>query len=183
MESRLTEMEEIFSNALESRLSPAERACVACHPPHEVELALENAKELERELENFTLPQPPEQPIAEPKMNACIGSYSGCAIYWNGEMQTCISMNGKDNVDPFEIGFEAAWEKIQSEHAETFRMPAACQACVMQDDCMHNCPARRFEGMGTTDTPDPYTCRYTYLLRLYRERRNNPEIPSSPSCT
>ena len=171
-----------FSNALAVRLSPAERACVACHPPSEVEMALENAKELEKELANFQLPQPPETPL-EPRMNACIGSYSDCTICWNGEMQTCVSMNGCHNVKPFEIGFEAAWQKIQAEHGETFRMPPACQVCEMFKDCMHNCAARRFEGTGTTQAPDPYTCQYTYLLRLYRARRNHPDLPQAPSCS
>ena len=171
-----------FSNALESRLSPAQRACVACHPPQEVELALENAKELEKELEHFKLPQAPAE-VNETRLQACIGSYSSASIFWNGEMQTCISMNGRRNVNPFEIGFEAAWAQIQSEHAETFRMPPACQACEMFRDCLHNCAARRFEGTGDNLTPDPYTCQYTYLLRLYRDRMNNPEIPQAPSCT
>lgn len=171
-----------FSNALESRLSPAQRVCVGCHPPEEVEIALENAKELEKELEHFQLPAAPDALPEKREMNACIGSLSGCALFWNGEMQTCISMNGRHNVNPFEIGFEAAWAKIQSEHEETFLMPLACQACEMKADCLHNCAARRFEGMGDCQTPDPYTCQYTYLLRLYRERMNRPEIPPSPSC-
>ena len=116
-------------------------------------------------------------------MNACIGSYSGCAIFWNGEMQTCISMNGRRNVKPFEVGFEAAGQQIQAEHDQTFLLPAQCQVCPMAGDCQHNCAARRFEGTGDNLTPDPYTCQYTYLLRLYRARRNNPDIPHAPSCT
>lgn len=170
-----------FSNALTSRLSPAQRACIACHPPEEVALALENAEALEKELADFKMPAAPAAP-QEPTMNACIGSYSGCAIFWNGEMQTCISMNGWHTVNPFEIGFEAAWQKIQSEHAETFRTPAACQACDLFNDCLHNCAARRFEGTRNPGEPDPYTCQYTYLLTRYRARRNNPEIPAAPSC-
>ena len=171
-----------FSNALESRLSPAERACVACHPPEEVALAMERAKELEKELANFVQPTAPAEPM-EPQLGACVGAWSSAAIFWNGEMQTCISMNGHRNVNPFEIGFEAAWAQIQAEHAETFCLPAACQACPMAKDCIHNCAARRFEGTGKTGEPDPYTCQYTYLLTLYREKMNNPEIPPAPSCT
>ena len=49
-----------FSEALQCRLSPAERACVACHPPEEVSLALERAKELEKELQTFQLPSSPD---------------------------------------------------------------------------------------------------------------------------
>lgn len=195
-----------FSNALVSRLTPAQRACVACHKPEEVEIALENAEALEKELANFVLPKAavcpsasaaanpvgngspvpqtaPESPNSAPEMNACIGSYSGCALFWNGEMQTCISMNGMENVNPLEIGFENAWQEIQKNHAQTFKMPPACQVCELKSDCNHNCPARRFEGMGSTQTPDSYTCQYTYLLKLYREKQNNPEIPQAPSCS
>lgn len=170
-----------YSDALASRLSPAERACVACHPPEEVALAMENAKALEKELEGFELPTAPEGEAAE-ELDACIGSYSSCAIYWNGEMQTCISMNGRKNTKPFEVGFEAAWQEIQAGHGETFRRPAACQHCAMAKDCLHNCAARRFEGTGSRMEPDPYTCQYTYLLRKYREGRENTRIPSAPPC-
>ncbi|MBR3494222.1 MAG: radical SAM protein [Clostridia bacterium] len=170
-----------FSDALQSRLSPAERACVACHPPEEVALAMENAKELEKKLAHFRMPTAPEEAL-EPEPDSCIGSHTGCAIYWNGEMGTCISMNGRHNVNPFDIGFEAAWAQIKAEQDETFRRPAACQACSMAPDCLHNCAARRFEGTGSPHEPDPYTCQYTYLLRIYRARQGGTETPQAPSC-
>ena len=170
-----------FSNALECRLSPAERACVACHPPEEVALALENAKALEKEEAGFRMPAAPADP-PPPQMDACIGSFSECVVYWNGEMSTCISMHGYHPVHPFETGFEAAWAQLKADHQATFRRPAACQACGMAHECLHNCAARRFEGTGSPFEPDPYTCRYTYLLRLYRARQNAPELPPVPSC-
>lgn len=170
-----------FSNALTSRLSPAERACVACHPPEEVALALENAKELEKELARFQMPAAPADPQT-PQMDACVGSFTECVVYWNGEMGTCVSMHGYQNVKPFEIGFEAAWAQLKAQHQTTFRRPAVCQACSMAHDCMHNCAARRFEGTGSPFEPDPYTCQYTYLLRLYKSRRKVEDVPSTPSC-
>ncbi len=170
-----------MSDALQCRLSPAQRACVACHPPEEAALAMENAKELEKALAGFQMPQAPaEAPPPEP--DACIGASSGCAIYWNGEMNTCISMNGHGNAHPFETGFEAAWAQLKAQQDETFRRPAACQACGMQEDCLHNCAGRRFEGTGSPHRPDPYTCQYTYLLRLYKARRNGADVPPSPTC-
>ena len=170
-----------MSDALQCRLSPAQRACVACHPPEEAALAMENAKELEKALAGFQMPQAPaEAPPPEP--DACIGASSGCAIFWNGEMNTCISMNGHGNVHPFETGFEAAWAQLKAQQDETFRRPAACQACGMQEDCLHNCAGRRFEGTGSPHGPDPYTCQYTYLLRLYKARRNGADVPPSPAC-
>ena len=170
-----------MSDALQCRLSPAQRACVACHPPEEAALAMENAKELEKALAGFQMPQAPaEAPPPEP--DACIGASSGCAIFWNGEMNTCISMNGHGNAHPFETGFEAAWAQLKAQQDETFRRPAACQTCGMQEDCLHNCAGRRFEGTGSPHGPDPYTCQYTYLLRLYKARRNGADVPPSPAC-
>ena len=170
-----------FSDALQCRLSPAERAAIACHPPEEVALALERAKALEKELEHFRMPAAPAEPLP-PEMDSCIGSVSGCAIYWNGDMQTCISMNGFHCVKPFEIGFEAAWAQLKAEHETNFQRPAACQACSMASDCLHNCAARRFEGTGSPHEPDPYTCQYTYLLRLYKARQGSADMPQAPSC-
>lgn len=172
----------VSSDALASRLSPAQRACIACHPSAETELALENAKELEKELEHFRLPEAPAEPLP-PEPDACIGSACGCAIYWNGEMGTCISMNGYRNVRPFDIGFEAAWAQLKAEQDKTFLRPAACTVCGMAEDCLHNCTARRYEGTGSPWEPDPYTCQYTYLLRLYRKKQNLSADVSHPhSC-
>ena len=171
-----------FSQALACRLTPAERACVACHPPEEVALALDNAVELEKELSNFHMPAAPAESLPT-QPDSCIGSHSGCAIYWNGAMGTCISMSGYHNARPFETGFEAAWAQLKAEQDRTFRRPAACQVCEMATDCLHNCAGRRFEGTGSPHEPDPYTCQYTYLLRLYKARRNTTtDIPLPPPC-
>ena len=170
-----------FSDALSCRLSPAQRACVACHPPDEVETALNNAVELEKELEHFQLPKAPETPLP-PEKDTCIGALTGSTILWNGEMQTCISMNGYHPVKPFETGFEAAWAQLKAEENETFRLPAACRVCGLRSDCLHNCSARRFEGTGSPHEPDPYTCQYTYLLNLYKSGREVESIPDAPPC-
>ena len=170
-----------LSDAMDCRLTPAERACVACHPPEEVETALESAKELEKELEHFRMPEGTDTQDL-PLKDACIGSKIGCTIYWNGDMQTCISLNGWQNEKPFEIGFEAAWARLKAREEETFHRPKACQACEMAKDCLHNCAGRRFEGTGSPHEPDPYTCQYTYLLRIYKERQNVADITQSPAC-
>ena len=170
-----------LSDALNCRLTPAERAIIACHPPEEVETALENAKELEKELEHFRMPEGTGTDDPS-RQDACIGSKTGCAIYWNGEMQTCISLNGRHNVNPFEIGFEAAWARLKAEEQETFHRPKACQVCEMAEHCQHNCAGRRFEGTGSPHEPDPYTCQYTYLLRIYRKRQKVADITQSPEC-
>ncbi len=173
--------DEAFSDALDSRLTPAERVCIACHPPEEAALAMEEARELEKELTSFQMPKAPEGSVP-PVQDSCIGSSTGCAIYWNGEMQTCISLNGFHNRKPFEIGFEAAWAQMKAEQNETFCRPDACRKCSMANDCLHNCAARRFEGTGSPHEPDPYTCQYTYLLRKYKAKQNKTDVPNSPQC-
>ena len=161
-----------FSDALNCRLTPAERACIACHPPNEAAIAMENARELEKELVHFQQPAAPDTPLP-PQPETCIGSFTASAIMWNGDMQSCLSMNGYHPVKPVEIGFEAAWSQLKAEQDETFRLAAACQACSMVSDCLHNCSARRYEGTGSIHEPDPYTCQYTYLLKLYEAKRRN----------
>ena len=174
-----------FSEVFECRLSPAERCYVTCHTPEYAAQALEKAKGLETELVNFRMPDSSVEQLS-PETDACIASYSSCAIYWNGDMQTCISMRGGQSVSPvkpFETGFEAAWAQLQAEHDRIFRRPAACQVCDMAVECLHNCPGRRLEGTGTLQKPDPYTCQYVYLLRLSRNREDIERLPSAPTCS
>ena len=184
-----------FSDAAECRLSPAQRACIACHPPEEVALALENAKELEKELEHFRPGHSfSEHPVTDlqgrPYVNeapasgsdACIGSFSSCAIYWNGDMQTCISLNGYHCVKPFETGFESAWTALKAEQEKTFRYPDACRSCGMASDYLHNCAGRRFEGTHSPYEPDFYTCQYTYLLKLYKARLKKHDTAPEIKC-
>ena len=170
-----------LSEAMECRLTPAERACVACHPPEEVEKAMEDAGELEKELANFRMPVVTGEPPVSAQ-DSCIGSKIGCAIYWNGEMQTCISLNGWHNVHPFETGFETAWAQLKAEEEKTFLRPAVCCVCRMKEKCEHKCTGRRFEGTGSHSEPDPYTCQYTYLLEIYKERQKVTETAQSPQC-
>lgn len=154
-------------DARSSRLTPAERACIACHPPQEAALAMENARELEKELVHFRQPVAPET-LPPSQQDSCIGSHTACAIMWNGDMQSCISMNGYHPKKPFDVGFETAWAQLKAEQEETFRTPSVCQVCSMADECLQNCSARRFEGTGIPFEPDPYTCQYTYLLKKYK---------------
>ena len=170
-----------LSDALNSRLTPAERACVACYPPEEAAQAMEKARDLEKELVNFRVPEALEE-LPDPVSDSCIGSHTGCAIYWNGEMQTCISLNGYQNVKPFEIGFEAAWAQLKARQNETFHRPDVCRVCNMAADCLHNCTGRRFEGTGSPHEPDSYTCQYTYLLRICKARQKRTDVPDSPEC-
>ena len=156
-----------FSDALNCRLTPAERACVACYPPAAVAEALEEAKTLEGTFSAALMPQPTEE---DPGIQACIGSYSAAAIYWNGEMNTCISLGGSPGYRPFEVGFEAAWRQLQADHAERFRRPPVCVVCPVKEQCVHSCAARNFEATGDPSVPDLYTCEYVWHLVHCREK-------------
>ena len=169
-----------FSDALTCRLPPEERAFLACYPPDQVSLALEDARNEARELQDLRPPEAPAAPPSEP--DSCVGSFTGCAIAWNGDMQSCVSMLGHRSVRPFDIGFEAAWALLKARHPETFRLPAACQFCTMAQDCVHNCPGRRFEGSGSPLERDPEICRYVWLLQRCRARRAVSNIPPVPPC-
>ncbi len=170
-----------FSDAMTCRLTPAERACIACHPPEEVETAMTEARELEKELEHFRMPESADEEEI-PEYDYCIGAHTGCAICWNGEMQSCISMNGWHNVNPFETGFEAAWAQLKAEQEKNFLRPSRCRKCEMASECRHNCAGRRFEGTGSPHEPDSYTCQYTYLLKNYREKQKVTDVIQSPEC-
>ena len=170
-----------WSDALRCRLSPAERVFVACCRPDEIADIAEEAGKLEKELSKFRIPEIPNVTMPS-KQDACIGSYTACAICWNGDMQTCISMNGYQCVKPFEVGFETAWRQLKAVQEETFRRPAVCQTCSMETDCLHNCAGRRFEGTGSPHEPDPYTCQYTWLLKRYKEKQNRTDVAESPKC-
>ena len=170
-----------FSDALNCRLNPAERAVIACTPPEKTAEAMEKAAELMKELADFRMPGASNESL-NPEPDRCIGSHTGCAIFWNGDMQTCISMYGYRHVKPFEIGFEAAWTQLKAGQNETFRRPEACRECGMSEDCLHNCAGRRFEGTGSPLEPDPYTCQYTYLLRRCKSRQKAADVPDSPKC-
>jgi len=170
-----------FSDAAACRLSPAQRACVDCHSPENVVKALEDAQSLEMELQNFQMPPAPfgESPSHRTQktlLNDCIGSYTGSAILWNGDMQCCISMGAYHHQKPFEIGFEKAWEQMKNEHEFIFQYPGMCKNCRLLSECQHNCPGRRVEGTKSPLEPDLYICQYAYLLKLYRSRINDQKI-------
>ncbi|MBE5807530.1 MAG: radical SAM protein [Clostridiales bacterium] len=171
-----------LSETAECRLTTAERVCVACSRPDDVEKALAEAPTLERLLDGFEPPLAPPENLPMPG-NMCIGARTACAIAWNGDMQTCVSLLGYENVHPFDTGFEAAWAQLKARQAETFAAPAACALCDMAEECTHNCAGRRFEGTGSPHEPDRELCRYTYLFRRFGETHGD-AIPSrAPDCT
>ena len=169
------------SDALSCRLSPAERVMVSACDPADVKKAMADAADLGRELERYKRPAPIDHPDPD-RISPCIGSSTGCAIRWNGDMQMCISMGACDPVKPFEIGFEAAWAQLKARRQDRLPLPAICQACDMLSECARNCPGRRFEGTRSPHEPDMYTCQTTWLTHLVNERTGARAVAEPTEC-
>lgn len=168
-----------FSHAASSCLSPAQRVCVEGYSLRNIEQALEEAKELEKELEHFSIPQLTEN-IPE-TLPACVGSLNSCAILWNGEMSPCISLTGNRRYLPFETGFEAAWQQMQADHGITFRTPEQCRTCALQNECSMRCHGKFYSVTGDAGTPSPELCQYTWLKQRFRPAGQ--EMLTRPSGT
>lgn len=149
------------------RLSPAERACIDSRSPEEVELALNDATELKKELANFRS-FPPSMEVSIRKPRYCNGAFSACAILWNGDMDTCLGLARGSIYKPFEVGFEVAWRHLQSDMPHRFRLLPECQACPLRNDCTNNCIGHFNEHTGQSDKMDEFLCQYTYLKHLYQ---------------
>ncbi len=159
-----------FSNARECRLTPAQRVCVENNRFVDVEKALRDAEELEKELVHFTMPPLLDRPV-EPEKHACVGSYCGCCILWNGEMHACLDMAGSSvATHPFEVGFEEAWRQMKENHAAIFKMAPRCQVCPMREQCDISCQGYNYANGGDFHEPDPEHCQYTWLAQRYRQR-------------
>lgn len=63
---------------------------------------------------------------------------------WDGKMVPCMSIP-EIHVDPFQIGFTAAWNEIHSRMLEV-RNPAKCNGCPYFKKCSF-CPVIRYDGL------------------------------------
>lgn len=167
-----------YSSVAQHILSPAERACVACRKPEEVEEALADAQELEKLWKPEYLPTARSE---KPKPRYCNGSSCSSAILWNGDLQTCLSLAGAPAYKPFEIGFDAAWKQLQSERDARFMTSPVCDACAFIDNCASHCAARNYQGTGDFYTPDPAVCKYTWFVNQYKKilAERQADVPSS----
>lgn len=154
-----------FSDALSCRLSPAEATCIAFNKPRDVEKALKEAKNFEK----FAGTVPPQlsEEIPDAVIRSCNGSCMEASIFWNGDMQTCISLAGVKCYKPFEVGFETAWQQLQGDAPESFAPSPVCLRCALADSCFGKCAARNFEGTGDSRKPDPYVCQFTWMRKCY----------------
>ena len=92
----------------------------------------------------------------------CRAGKSTFWVTWDGCMMPCGMTVQDDAPDVFEVGFDAAWEKVKS-HADAIRLPAKCRDCAVKDGC------RACAAMAVTETGDygkvpKYRCD---LMRAY----------------
>ena len=79
-------------------------------------------------------------------------------INWKGEMTPCGMMNFP-KTNPFEIGFENAWQKILIETKKIF-LPEGCSACNLKSIC-HVCPSVAYAETGEFEKKPTYICNMT----------------------
>ena len=153
-----------FSNITEVRLSPTQSAFLNYFDYKEYFLRAEQMEKIENKIAaEGIIGIPREKPVEKPR---CKASYMAAAITWNGEMRACISMRGYF-VNPFETGFEAAWERLSASSDIMFGLNEKCKTCGYCDLC-RCCPARTVpDGSLGTKTND-YICEYTYAEYLLR---------------
>lgn len=170
-----------FSDAFDSRLTPAQRACVAYTNPKDVALALKDAASLTLEESDEPFSDNGNE-VENPEFDYCMGAYTNCAISWNGDMNCCIAFLRQTCVKPFETGFEAAWQQLKEMQEDKFRTPPKCRSCKLYSECRLNCAGRRFEGTGNPAIPDTYTCQYTSIMKTLKESRECTVLPDAPKC-
>ena len=158
-----------YSNLDGTLLTPAEQACFFGRDSDDIERALAEAPALEKRFGNFEHPTP--DPNTDQPVRACIGSQTGCAIRWNGEMNYCLSYRSI-TVKPFEVGFDAAWRQLRERHTDAFKLNRICAACAFLDECELSCPGRFWEGTRDPQTLDRQLCEYVYLLHVRRTAVN-----------
>ncbi len=88
----------------------------------------------------------------------CSAANSSCWITWEGHMTACAMLNDP-YVDPFELGFENAWEKLKEE-VDKIKLCTACSFCDKRSVCTV-CPASACAETGRIDGCSSYHCEMT----------------------
>ena len=94
----------------------------------------------------------------------CMAAKSQFWINWDGTMVPCGMLN-TPVTNPFEMGFESAWECLKEEAAK-IRLCPDCTGCAEKKNCM-NCAAVTYTETGSFDGKPEYMCQ---LNRAYQER-------------
>lgn len=80
-------------------------------------------------------------------------------VTWDGRMLPCGMIPGKQAVNVFQQGFDAAWEAAKNT-VEEIRLPGKCSQCNLKDQCRACAAMVLTESGNYTDVPK-YRCQMT----------------------
>ena len=105
-------------------------------------------------------------PDIYPEGMTCMAGSCSFSVNWQGEMRPCVTIE-EPSVPVFEIGFDAAWEKMTG-GAKKFRLHTKCVKCRLRPVCK-TCVASAWLETGIYDGLPEYLCRYAkeYARLLY----------------
>lgn len=105
-------------------------------------------------------------PDIYPDGMTCMAGNCSFSVNWQGEMRPCVTIE-EPSVSVFEIGFDAAWEKM-SGGAKKFRLHTKCVKCRLRSVCK-TCVASAWLDTGKYDGLPEYLCSYAkeYARLLY----------------
>ncbi len=155
-----------FSNIKEVRLSPVLNVFLNYYNPREIAEQAEKIKEIENYLNQNGFPY--EQVEVNQNKGRCKGSYTSPAVFWNGEMRSCLTLTSYFT-NPFAEGFKKAFEKLTTAADLLFKPNKKCIQCSYYDVCL-NCPGRTRPDGIFGNVPDDYMCRYAYAEKIIREQ-------------
>ena len=105
---------------------------------------------------------------ADEKMG-CTAGKASFWVTWDGSMTPCGMMT-EPSVQPFDTGFESAWQSLCSQ-TEQIYLPPECSGCKMRRNCMICGALSMAEGTGDSRQKPEYLCHMTaaYLQRMEEE--------------
>lgn len=78
-------------------------------------------------------------------------------VTWEGKLMPCGMFPSEGAPNVFETDFAAAWEQIR-QRAQKIRLPKACAACELKDECK-SCAAMVYTETGTFSQVPHYRCQ------------------------
>ena len=81
-------------------------------------------------------------------------------VTWDGRFLPCGMLPGKNALNVFEVGFDAAWEQAKAE-AAAIRLPVRCSTCSLKDKC-RACAAMVYTESGNYHDVPVYRCQMAH---------------------
>ena len=123
----------------------------------------EGADSIRMKVRDLDTPLPRSCELDNGEPMQCMAGRSQFWITWSGAMTPCAMLT-QPACSPFEDGFPAAWEQLQT-LCDPIRLCPECVDCPEAKSCM-NCAAVTFAETGRFDGKPEYMCR---LNKSYRE--------------